>query len=144
MKFIKYFLILATFVGFLSGCAATGSSFVAVEPGPDDMGVVYFYRPKAFVGGGNSLMLVDNGKQISRIKNGHFIRYLATPGQHKFHTNTIAIDKAVAFNVEAGKNYYIRTGLRQGMWVGTWYLSRVFEDEAIEELKTCCKSGKKN
>ena len=123
------------------GCAATGSRFIAVEPAPPDMGVVYFYRPKAYTGAAASLMLVDNGEQISRIKNGQFIRYLAVPGHHKFHTDTMAIDKAVEFDVEPGETYFVRTGVRQGMWVGTWYLSRVFPDEALEELKVCCKSG---
>ena len=126
----------------LNGCVATGMKFVISEPAPNDKGLIYFYRPNIHAGSLVKIKLVDNGKQILRIQNGQFIKYIAEPGMHKFHTDTAAIDKPIEFNVEAGKTYYVRTGMRLGMWVGTWYLSRVFEGEALDELKTCCRTGK--
>jgi hypothetical protein len=141
MRLIKTWLLLASLF-VLSGCAASGSSFSAADPAPADKGIVYFYRPAALTGGGLNIMLVDNGAQISRIQNGQFIKYFAAPGKHTFHTDTVAIDKAVEFDVEAGETYFVRIGLRQGMWAGTWSLSRVFPGEALAELKTCCRSGK--
>jgi hypothetical protein len=140
MRSFKSRLYLASLF-VLSGCAASGSLFSVADPAPADKGVVYFYRPAALTGGGLNIMMMDNGVQISRIQNGQFIKYYAAPGKHTFRSDTIAIDKAVEFNVEAGKSYFVRTDLRQGMWAGTWHLSRVSPDEALRELKTCCRSG---
>lgn len=126
----------------LSGCAATGSQFTGVEAASSPkIGVVYFYRPKAFVGGGVKVQLADNGEDIMRLQNGQFARYEVMPGKHEFRTDTMAIDKAVEVEIEAGKNYFIRAGIRQGAWTSTWFLTRVYEDEAVAELMTCCKSG---
>ncbi|WNO09750.1 DUF2846 domain-containing protein [Teredinibacter sp. KSP-S5-2] len=143
MKLFKFSFVLALVMSVLSGCAATGVKFSGVESAPLDKGVVYFYRPKMFAGSAVALALVDNGKQFAKIQNGQYLRYVVEPGLHKFHTDTAAIDKEVEFDVEAGKVYYVRTGMRQGMWVGTWYLSRVFEEEALAELQACCKDGSK-
>ena len=141
MRLMKIWLLLASLF-VLAGCAATGNSFSAADPAPTNSGVVYFYRPAAFTGGALNIMLVDNGVHISRIQNGQFIKHLAIPGKHTFHTDTMAIDKTVEFDVQVGETYFVRVGLRQGMWAGTWYLSRVFPNEALPELKACCKNGK--
>lgn len=131
-----------TFLVFISGCAASGAAFTGVQKANNpSVGVVYFYRPKVYTGSAVKVQLADNGKDIERLQNGQFIRYEATPGMHEFRTDTMGIDKAVEVNIEAGNNYFIRAGVRQGLWTGTWFLTRVFESEAVSELKTCCKSG---
>lgn len=129
-------------VMLISGCAAGGSAFTGVQKASNPgVGVVYFYRPKVYTGSAIKVQLADNGKDIDRLQNGQFIRYEATPGKHEFRTDTMAIDKPVEIDIEAGKNYFIRAGVRQGLWTGTWFLTRVFDSEAISELQTCCKSG---
>ena len=138
MRMISLLAVLAASV--LAGCTASGSAYTR-SAAPTDEASVVFYRPPAFAGSAVDIMLVDNGAQIGRIQNGQFINYVAAPGMHKFHTDTMAIDKEIEYSVEAGETYYVRLGLRQGMWTGTWFLSRVFEDEALAELKECCKSG---
>lgn len=140
MKNFKYLLLLLPI--FLSACAATGSQFEGVtSASAPNVGVVYFYRPKAYTGSAVKIQIQDNETDIFALQNGQFTRYEATPGKHEFRTDTMAIDKGVEIDIEPGENYFVRTGLRQGMWVGTWYLTRVFEDEAVAELKVCCKSG---
>ncbi len=141
LKSIVSIFVTSAFVVLLNGCSATGASFMAAGSAPTDKGAIYFYRPKAFTGGAVSINLVDNGIKFSTIQNGQYIRYLASPGAHKFHTSTSAIDKEINLNIEAGKTYYVRTGIRQGMWIGTWFLTRVFPEEALAELRSCCKSG---
>lgn len=141
MKYIKSIVTFSLFIIFLSGCSATGSNFSTVSSAPSDKASVYFYRPKAFSGGGVSVALVDNGKNFASLQNGQFIQKLFNPGQHKFHTDTAAIDKEVNLDLKAGETYFVRTGIRMGMWVGTWYLTRVFPQEALAELKICCKTG---
>jgi len=132
-------LVLASVL--LSGCAAGGSSFVEVEPSQSGQGRVVFYRPRAFVGGAVSVALADNGEEIARIKNGQYLVRDTDPGAHQFRTLTGNIDKAVDVDVEAGKLYYLSLSLRQGMWVNSWVLTRVYDDQAIVELKACCKDG---
>ena len=143
MKSIKFSLLMIAATFFLSGCSATGSHYKSVDSIPNGKAMVTFYRPKAFSGSGVKLMIVDNGAQIGRIQNGQFIQYSAEAGKHRFHTDTaLAIDRVVEFDVEEGKNYYVRTAIRHGMWVNSWYLTRVDEEEALAELIYCCKSGK--
>ncbi len=138
----KLFMGLAAtiYTVFLSGCAAGGATFTKEAAIPSDKGLIYFYRPKAFQGSAIAISVVDNGKEAFKIKNGQFIKYFAEPGKHQFHTDTMAIDRPTELEVEAGKTYYIKTGLNVGMWVGSWTLNRVYEEEALVELKSC-KSG---
>ncbi len=137
MKSIKSLLLLAAII-LLPGCETTERLFNPVEPAPADMGVVNFYRPGETAGGNLNIMLYDNGADISRLQNGQAVKYLATPGEHRFYTDTIEIDRAMVLDVVAGQTYYVKLGLRQGMASGTWALSRVFADEALEEIKSCC------
>jgi hypothetical protein len=137
---MRTFVVLAL-LGVLAGCSARGAAFSATESVPADKVLIVFYRPGGFVGGGVSPMLVDNGAQVQRIQNGQFINYMTTPGAHKLHTDTMAIDKVLEFNAEAGQTYYVKLILQQGAWTSSWSLGRAFPEEALAELKTCCKSG---
>ena len=144
MRHFKAVILMSVLAIILSGCATGGNHFTQVEKAESEGdAVVYFYRPKMFTGSGLNLQLLDNDEKISRISNGQFIRYVTKPGKHSFRTDTLAIDKALNINVEANNVYFLRTGLRQGLWAGTWYLSRVFEEEALTEMQECCKSGTK-
>ena len=126
----------------LAGCAAGGASFSQAAPPPEGKSKIVFYRPAGFVGGGATFMIVDNGTNVQRIQNGQFIEYIADPGMHKLNTDTMAIDKPIEVEAAAGQTYYVRASLRQGAWTSTISLSRVYPDEALAELKDCCKSGK--
>jgi len=140
MKPFKAWILLAALF-LLPGCASTERFFNAaeVEPAPADKGLVYFYRPAEMAAGDLNIMLYNDGVQISRIQNGQFIKYPAAPGKHRFYTNTIEIDRAIELDVAAGVTYFVKLGLRQGMWSGTWALTRIFPDEAIKEINICCK-----
>jgi len=137
----KHAFILLVISTILSGCAATGAKYQAVEAIPSDKALITFYRPKAFTGSAVSIKLVDNDSTIGSIQNGQFINYFTDAGSHRIHTKTAAIDKPLELDLEAGQHYFIKTILRQGLWVSTWSLSRVFKEEAISELDECCKSG---
>jgi hypothetical protein len=144
MRLFAVVIVMITSFFMLSGCATTGSAFVQVETPPVDKAAIYFYRRSMFSGAAVSIKLLDNGGEIYRIQNGQFIRYLATPGKHEFRTDVLGShDKAVEFDLEAGKTYFVRIGFRNADWIGlgTWYLTRVYPDEAIGELQACCKSG---
>jgi len=142
MKYLKKSFLLAALAIVLSGCAATGSQFSVAPEAKENKGLIVFYRPKNHQGSAINIPLQDNGKDIGSIQNGQFIFYDVTPGKHEFRTNTAAIDRAVNINVEAGETYYLSASIRMGFWVGSWALTRVYEEQAIDELKVCCKDGK--
>ncbi len=140
-KYAHCFSILVAMF-MLTGCVAGGVSFVKESVVPKDKALVYFYRPNNFQGSALDVTVKDNDKTAFKIKNGQYIKYFTEPGKHKFYTDTMAIDKPTEIELEVGQAYYIKTGLSVGMWTGTWALNRVYESEALEELKSC-KSGKK-
>lgn len=97
-----------------------------------------------FMGAAVNIKLQDNGREITRIQHGQFIRYVATPGKHAFLTDVRGShNKALELDLEPGKTYFVRIGFRIADWIGfgTWYLTRVYPDEAIGELAECCKSS---
>ena len=141
LKYLKLSFLVITLI-ILTGCAATGNPFTSAPEAKEDKAIVVFYRPKQHQGSAVSIQLQDNDKDIGLLQNGQFIIYETEPGKHEFRTNTAAIDKAVTLEVEGGKTYYFATSIRVGFWVGSWVLTRVFDDQAIEELKVCCKDGK--
>lgn len=134
-------LFIFAFTFLLGGCAATGNSFVSTAAAPNDKSVIIFYRPKMYAGSAVDFTIVDNGKQVMDIQNGQYIKYVTDPGMHRLHTDTMVIDKPLTLDLKAGETYFIRTGLKKGMWTDTWYLTRVYEQEAVEELRMCCKDG---
>lgn len=139
MKYLKQ-LPLYLFLIVLVGCSATGESFMKPESSAEKSTIV-FYRPAQFQAGARNVMLVDNKKQIKRIQSGQYIIHRTNPGKHEFRTDTMEIDKSVTFETEPGKIYYVRLDLAVGLWTGSWILSRIYEDQALEQLKKC-KSGK--
>ncbi len=141
MKILPAGLIVTILACILSGCSAGGSPFLMPDKATQGKALVYFFRPSAFVGNMASPTLVDNGKEIGDIENGQFVKYEALPGKHKFHTDTMIIDKETEFDLVAGETYYIRAALQQGFWTSTWQLTRIFPEEALQEMKSCCKSG---
>lgn len=142
MKNLLYLACAAAVFIFITGCTASGSKFIGIESVPVTEGAVYFYRPDNFIGSAGSPDIVDNEVAVTSIQNGQFIKYLTKPGHHKFYIKTIQFNKPVNLDIEAGKNYFLRTSIRKGMWAVTWDLTRIYDEDAIEEMKACCKSGK--
>lgn len=141
MKF--YFSIVTFALFFLSGCAATGTRYQPADEIKPGFAKVVFYRPSQFQGGAVSWSVSNNGTRLLSLKNGQFVTELLAPGSYKLHTSTAAIDRPLDINFEEGETYYIRTDMRVGMWAGSIALTRVYEEQALQELSTCCKSGTK-
>jgi len=127
----------------LVGCSATGEAFKQAENPSNGKAVIYFYRPSMYQGSAVKIMIVDNGENVQRIQDGQFIRYEVDPGIHKLHTDTMAIDRPTTIDAKAGEVYYVRTGMRVGLWVGSWTLTRIYKEDAIPEI-SLCKAGKVN
>lgn len=143
MKYVWIYWAAIVVLTSLSGCVARGTAFEKAESVPANMASIYFYRPKEFIGAFTDIPIIENGKEILRLKNGQFIRYVSIPGRHSFQTVSMGIDKPIELNLLAGETYYIRTEIRQGFWVSTLFLGRVYPDEAHVELQKCCIESKK-
>lgn len=127
----------------LIGCAATGSKYSLQENLADDKARIVFYRPKEFTGSGVDLTITEDGKEILGVQNGQFVPYIVDPGVKVYSIKTIGKNNELKLDIEPYETYYLRLAIRHGAFVNTLYLSRVYETEALEELSTCCKSGKK-
>ena len=56
---------------------------------PIDEGVVYFYRPSRFVGGGVSFDIKEGDKVITTMYNNGYYTHQATEGEHTYTVESI-------------------------------------------------------
>lgn len=137
--------ILLISVIIFSGCATvSGARFASnknIEPGKAQL---IFYRPDEFIGSNVNLTISEGEEELFKISNGQFVIYLTEPSVKTYTPSTFILgtSKPIKLDIKEGETYYFRLGIRTHFSTNTTYLSRVYEDEALEELKTCCKSGK--
>lgn len=138
MKIMKSLAILALSLVMLSGCATTNYAERPAQMIPeDDAGLIYFFREKSFVGGGVSYAINENGVKLGALKNGTFFVIHATSGRHVYEAKTES-GAFVQLDVEAGRTYYVKGGVKMGVLAGRPELVQVTEAEAagkIEKLK---------
>jgi hypothetical protein len=84
-------------------------------PQDADYAIVHFYRPKGFEGAAISYQIkMDDKGAIGKASAGSKFEYKVTDfGRHRFFGKTKKQD-AVTFNIEKGKEYYIRCGVTKG------------------------------
>ncbi|WAC10081.1 hypothetical protein [Dyadobacter pollutisoli] len=84
-------------------------------PSDADYAIVHFYRPKAFEGAIISYQIkMDDKGVIGKASAGSRFEYKITEfGKHRFFGKTKKQD-AVTFNIEKGKEYYVRCGVTKG------------------------------
>ena len=93
---------------------------LVVEPGK---AVVVFMRPGKFVGAAVALPVFDvTGEDetfVGLVESGSKVAYAVEPGEHLFMTTVFGGDAGVRFykaTVEAGRVYYFRARIIQGVW----------------------------
>ena len=128
----------------MSGCAATGSIFSLndnIAPGESQ---IIFYRPIDIVGSAITLTIKENEKDILKIKNGQFVPYLTKSSINTYSSNSLVFghNNQLKLELKSNETYYVRLAIRNTTFSTTVYLSRVYEEEALQELNDCCKSGK--
>lgn len=133
--FLMAFIIL---VSCLSGCATLGPVYQKVDKIPDNSGLVYIYRPSAFIGGGLSPNLyTDLGKTfLTKIYSGGYFPYVAKPGKVFFSAAT-ETESSIALKVEPGQTYYIKLTIGVGFFIGRPELTVVDPDIGEHEIKEC-------
>lgn len=142
MKSLKLILALAALT-ILQGCGATGPKFREVVYPIENESVVYFYRPSEYVAGGLSPTVFDNGEPVSKLSNGGYFVHRVESGRHEFVTDSaMNIDKPLSFEINPREIHFIRLDYKSGVFTGTWMLNKIFEHQALEEIKECNAQGK--
>lgn len=121
---------------FAAGCSASGAAFKPLEPIPSDKGVVYIYRQPSFVGSAVYGTVTADAKPVTKIQNGGYYPYVASPGPVHFEVTTEATNEADV-DVEAGKAKYLKTTIGMGFLVGHLSLTEVSSEIGKQEIGEC-------
>ena len=142
-KDLRNFFIFTITSLLLSGCAATGSSFALKKDIDPEKSRIIFYRPYEFMGNAIILSIKEDEKDILKIQNGQFISYLTKPSVKTYSSSKLILgdNNRIKLELKPNETYYVRVAVRNRAFSNTVYLSRVYEDEALEDLKSCCKTG---
>ena len=118
----------------MTGCAGVQRHKSKPMPTPEPgKGLVYFFRPSSFIGGGVQMKISDADKTIGALQSGTYFFYQTEPGTHQFGASTEA-ENTITMNVEAGKTYYVEGSIGMGLLVGHGHLKEVDATVAHEEL----------
>lgn len=127
-------LALAAFL--LTGCAGVQRHTERPRPQPETgKGLVYFFRPSAFLGGGVQIEVSDGSTTIGALQSGTYFFYQASSGPHQFGASTEATN-TITIDVEAGKTYYVEGTIGMGLLVGHGHLKQVDSSVGEQELPT--------
>jgi hypothetical protein len=103
---------------------------------PDDMGLVYFYRPRKSFSGDLDYTIKVNGFKINTLLNGVYFTYIAKPGRVQFSARN-EITSYLTLDVEPGQTYYIKGSTRPGCLITRPYLQLISPDIGENEIVLC-------
>lgn len=124
MKFLRTMLVtalmLVAFAPAHAGKMTKSNAPVVVEEGK---ATIVFMRPGKFVGAAVAVPVFDvtseESKFVGLVEAGSKVAYSVPAGEHLFMTTVFGGDAGVRFykaQVEAGKTYYFRARIIQGIW----------------------------
>lgn len=117
LRVLKGPLFLIVLAAVLCSCAGSSRYMVASEPvmtPADGKALVYVFRPSGR-GFAINFQIWDGERFIGLSQAKSYFQYMADPGKHTFFA--IAENKAfIEAELEAGKEYYIVTHPRTGVW----------------------------
>ncbi len=116
------------------GCAASGPDFKPPEAVASDKALVYIYRPNSIIGGAIRYDVTTKEGHIVEMIRGGYFPYWAMPGETTFWVRTES-KVSVTEDLAPGKTYYLRCGVRLGVFIGRATLEFVDEDQGKAELK---------
>ena len=120
----------------LSGCAASGAAFKAVDTIPEGKALVYIYRPNSIVGGAVRYHVAVGDERIVYLIRGGYFPYLAGPGETTFWARTEAKAEITEY-LKAGQVYYLKGGIGAGVALGRPRLEFVDAGEGREQVEDC-------
>ena len=125
-------VFLSLLVLFAGAWSPTANSANIPEVGPDQ-GLVVFYRPSSFKGGGIRVGVNHAEGLVGQLGNGTYLYKFLSPGAHTFWSQVISQD-TITVNVEAGKTYFVLAEVRMGVYAGRPKFTLVSEAQASSAL----------
>jgi Protein of unknown function (DUF2846) len=91
-------------------------SALAAMPSDNGNGnaIVYVYRPHRFTAAAKNPSIYVDGREISRLHNGTYLKFEVAPGQHSL-TSASYVEGDPFESFQAGREYFFR--LQTGSWV---------------------------
>ncbi|MBI5150901.1 MAG: DUF2846 domain-containing protein [Candidatus Omnitrophica bacterium] len=136
----KISLVLCLFL--LCGCATAMVANLTkhrehyVPSGDSNFGLIYFYRESEFTGSLRTVYINVDGKRRGALNSGTYFVYETTPGEHVASVeNWLGEDSSRTIHVETGKNYYIKGGVKMGLWDAVPFLNFVAREEGEGAIK---------
>ena len=102
----------------------------------ENMGLVYFYRPKKSFNPDLEFTIRANGFEINTLSNGGYFTYMAEPGRIQFSARH-EVTSYLTLDVEPGQTYYIRGASRPGSLIARPHLELVPSEAAENEVVLC-------
>lgn len=111
-------------IAFIFGCAIPVSvpliqhrNHFNIDSVPLNEGVIYFYREKAFVGGGRGIFIKLNEKRVGALNSGTYFVQTVAPGMYIVEAeNALGENEKRTITVNAGDRYFIRGEIETGFW----------------------------
>ncbi|WP_060825053.1 hypothetical protein [Sulfurospirillum cavolei] len=124
MNKAKIFSIIVAMGGaiFLSGCGASGQQFTQFAKPQPDLGLVYVYRPSAFLGSGvyYDVHVTNSSTQdyvAGELVNGSYVQVAVPVGENEVWGQTES-KSSVTLDVKQGETYCVRGSVGIGFIVG--------------------------
>jgi hypothetical protein len=131
---MKRFLALAAIATLLLAGCAKGPIYQAT-PLPADKAVIFIYRPSAF-GFAKAYEVKRGDDTIVTMRSHGYYPYVTDPGSVTLSATTETTD-TVTLDVKPSQAYYVKAGMKTGVWVNRPTLAVVTADEAGEDLARC-------
>ena len=121
----------------MTGCITTlGPVYSKVDKIPDNVGLVYLYRPSPLFEQGLSFDVKTGETVITSLKKGGYFPYYSAPGEKEFWAKT-ETKSSVTLDVKAGQIYYIKGELGLGILLPRPHLMVVAPEIAEKEIAKC-------
>ncbi len=132
----NYLPVALCFFILLTGCATPmvanlDKHFGQYVPTNDSSkGIIYFYRESEFFGTIRGLYVDVDGKRKGALNSGTYFVYEVDPGAVIVSIeNRLGSDPSRKINIEAGKTYYVKGGIKVGIMDADPYINVMAEDE---------------
>ena len=133
-KYVNCLLLLLFLL--MTGCASLGPVYSKADKIPDNVGLVYFYRPSSFFGGGVSYDIKEGDAVITTLCSGGYYPYFSAPGEKEFWAKTES-KSSITLDVKTGQTYYIKGEVGVGFFVGRPHLMLVAHEIGEKEIANC-------
>ena len=107
----------------------------AIGQVPAGNGKIIFYREYNYVGSGTTMRIYLADTLLVRLRNNSYLEFDCRPGQYLFSVNRPG-QAPLSLEVEPGETYFIRLGIRHGLWNAIPEMLLVDEASALPAIES--------